>query len=98
MLSNKLTVITGSNSGIGLGIARELAKLGSDIVLNSFTDRPEDHDLAAQLAKEFGTTVRYISADMSDGDQCRNLIVEAGDVDILVNNAGIQHEIGRAHV
>lgn len=91
MLSNKLTVITGSNSGIGLGIARELAKLGSDIVLNSFTDRPEDHDLAAQLAKEFGTTVRYISADMSDGDQCRNLIVEAGDVDILVNNAGIQH-------
>lgn len=91
MLSNKLAVITGSNSGIGLGIARELAKLGANVVINSFTDRPEDHALAAELADEFGVTARYISADMSDGEQCRKLIADAGNVDILVNNAGIQH-------
>lgn len=91
MLSNKLAVVTGSNSGIGLGVARELAKLGANVVINSFTDRPEDHALAAELASEFGVTVRYIAADMSDGAQCRKLIADAGDVDILVNNAGIQH-------
>ena len=91
MLSNKLAVVTGSNSGIGLGIVRELAKLGANVVINSFTDRPEDHALAAELADEFGVTARYISADMSDGEQCRKLIADAGDVDILVNNAGIQH-------
>lgn len=91
MFSNKLAVVTGSNSGIGLGVARELAKLGADVVINSFTDRAEDHALAAELSEEFGVSARYIAADMSDGDQCRKLIADAGDVDILVNNAGIQH-------
>lgn len=90
-LSNKLAVITGSNSGIGLGIAEVLAKAGANIVLNSFTDREEDHALAAELAKRHGVEVRYIAADMSKGDDCRQLIAKAGDVDILVNNAGIQH-------
>ncbi len=90
-ISGKTAVVTGSNSGIGLGIARELAKAGGDVVLNSFTDSDEDHKLAADMAKEFGVKVRYISADMSDGDACRALIEKAGDVDILVNNAGIQH-------
>lgn len=91
MFSNKLAVITGSNSGIGLGIAQELAKQGADVVINSFTDRPEDHAVAAGIAKEFGVTARYIAADMSDAAQCRQLILDAGPVDILVNNAGIQH-------
>ena len=49
-LSGKTAVITGSNSGIGLGVAIELAKAGADIVLNSFTDRPEDHALADRIA------------------------------------------------
>ncbi|UUV04665.1 3-hydroxybutyrate dehydrogenase [Ruegeria sp. YS9] len=90
-LSGKTAIITGSNSGIGLGVARELAKAGADVVLNSFTDRDEDHALAAEIAKETGTNTRYIKADMSKGEECRSLIEQAGSCDILVNNAGIQH-------
>lgn len=90
-LKGKTAVITGSNSGIGLGIAWELARAGADVVLNSFTDRDEDHALAARIAQETGTQARYVKADMSQGDECRALIEEAGACDILVNNAGIQH-------
>jgi 3-hydroxybutyrate dehydrogenase len=90
-LSGKTAIITGSNSGIGLGVARELAKAGADVVLNSFTDREEDHALAAEIAQETGTKARYIKADMSVGGECRALIEKAGACDILVNNAGIQH-------
>lgn len=90
MLKGKRAIITGSNSGIGLGVAEELAKAGADVVLNSFTDRPEDHDLAADLGRRHGVNARYIAADMSDGDACRGLITFAGGCDILVNNAGIQ--------
>lgn len=90
-LKGKTAVITGSNSGIGLGVARELARAGADVVLNSFTDRPEDHALAAALGAEFGVTARYIKADMSQGAECRALVAQAGRCDILVNNAGIQH-------
>ncbi|MCL6282026.1 3-hydroxybutyrate dehydrogenase [Ruegeria sp. 2012CJ41-6] len=90
-LSGKTAVITGSNSGIGLGIAWELARAGADVVLNSFTDRDEDHALARDIAEETGTQARYIKADMSQGAECRDLIAQAGSCDILVNNAGIQH-------
>ena len=90
-LAGKTAVITGSNSGIGLGIARELARAGADVVLNSFTDRDEDHVLAAEIAAEHGVTARYIKADMSKGNECRALIEQAGACDILINNAGIQH-------
>lgn len=90
-LSGKTAVITGSNSGIGLGIAWELARAGADVVLNSFTDKDEDHALAAEIAQETGVTARYIQADMSKGDQCRALIEKAERCDILINNAGIQH-------
>ncbi|EEE38929.1 D-beta-hydroxybutyrate dehydrogenase [Rhodobacteraceae bacterium KLH11] len=90
-LAGKTAIITGSNSGIGLGIARELARAGADVVLNSFTDRDEDHALAAEIGQQTGTKARYIKADMSDGDACRALIEQAGACDILVNNAGIQH-------
>lgn len=91
MLKGALAVVTGSNSGIGLGIVRELAKQGSDVVINSFTDRPEDHALASEISSEFGVDARYIAADMADPEQCRNLISQAGNVTVLVNNAGIQH-------
>lgn len=90
-LKGKRAIVTGSNSGIGLGIAVELAKAGADLVINSFTDAPEDHALAARLAEEHGVTVRYIKADMSRGEECRALVEQAGGCDILVNNAGIQY-------
>lgn len=90
-LAGKRAVITGSNSGIGLGVAEALAAAGADVVLNSFTDRPEDHALAAELGARHGVTARYIAADMSKAAECRALIEQAGGCDILVNNAGIQH-------
>lgn len=90
-LSGKTAVITGSNSGIGLGIARELAKAGANVVLNSFTDTKDDHALAQEIADVTGVEARYIKADMSKGEQCRKLIEEAGACDILINNAGIQY-------
>ncbi|MFK7938166.1 MAG: 3-hydroxybutyrate dehydrogenase [Roseovarius sp.] len=90
-IAGKTAIVTGSNSGIGLGIATELARAGADVVLNSFTDSEDDHALAAKLSKEHGVRVRYIQADMSKASQCRALIEAAGACDILVNNAGIQH-------
>ncbi len=89
-LAGKTAVITGSTSGIGLGIAQVLAQAGADVVLNSFSDTAEDHALAQDLGAAHGVSARYIRADMSDGAQCRALIDEAGRCDILVNNAGIQ--------
>ena len=90
-LTGKTAIITGSNSGVGLGVARELAKSGANVVLNSFTDRDEDHALAAEIAQTHGVTAKYIAADMSKAEDCRRLVTEAGGCDILVNNAGIQH-------
>ena len=90
MLKGKTAIITGSNSGIGLGVAEELARAGASVVLNSFTDRSEDHQLAADLGARHGVAARYIAADMSKGAECRGLIAKAGACDILVNNAGIQ--------
>ncbi|MEM8842655.1 MAG: 3-hydroxybutyrate dehydrogenase [Pseudomonadota bacterium] len=93
-LSGKTAVVTGSNSGIGLGIAQEFARRGAHIAINSFTDTPEDHELAAKIAKEHGVDVHYIQADMSDAEATRGLITKANDLfgklDIVVNNAGIQ--------
>ncbi|MBU3031680.1 3-hydroxybutyrate dehydrogenase [Paracoccus marinaquae] len=89
-LTGKTAVVTGSNSGIGLGVARQLARAGANLVLNSFTDRDEDHALADRLAAEHGVSARYIKADMSRPDECRALVEQAGQCDILVNNAGIQ--------
>ena len=90
-LNGKTAVITGSNSGIGLGIARDLAESGASIVLNSFTDSAQYHALASVLGDEFGVPSRYIQADMSYPADCRALIDKAGTCDILINNAGIQH-------
>ncbi len=93
-LTGKTAVVTGSNSGIGLGVARELASAGANVVLNSYTDNEADYKLAAEIASDTGADVRYIQADLSKGDQSRRLVADAaaafGSVDILVNNAGIQ--------
>ena len=97
-LTGKVAVITGSTSGIGLGIAKSFAQAGASVVLNSFSDRDEDHQIARDLAEETSADVIYIQADMSDGAACRALITQAADrfgsVDVLVNNAGIQHVSG----
>lgn len=90
-LTGRTAVVTGSNSGIGLGIARCFAEAGADVLLNSYTDRPEDHELAHAIADEYGVGARYVPADLADPDQCARLVAEAGRCDILVNNAGIQH-------
>ncbi|MGB0960961.1 MAG: 3-hydroxybutyrate dehydrogenase [Halocynthiibacter sp.] len=90
-LKGKTAIVTGSNSGIGLGVVRELARAGADVILNSFTNRDEDHALAKTIAKEFNVNARYIQADMSKGADCRRLVTEAAQCDVLVNNAGIQH-------
>lgn len=92
---NRTAIITGSTSGIGLGMAEALAADGCNIVLNSFSDTPEDHALAEKLAAEHGIEAAYISADMSNPEACRALVEQAverfGRIDVLVNNAGIQH-------
>ncbi|WP_290690160.1 MULTISPECIES: 3-hydroxybutyrate dehydrogenase [unclassified Haematobacter] len=90
-LKGKTAIVTGSTSGIGLAIAQELARQGADVVLNSFTDREEDHEIARRIAEETGVAARYVKADMSKAADCRELIETVGACDILVNNAGIQY-------
>ncbi len=90
-LTGRTAIVTGSNSGIGLGIAWELARAGADVVLNSFTDREEDHALAEAITRETGTRAHYVKADMAAPAECRRLVEAVGRCDILVNNAGVQH-------
>ena len=95
MLQGKCAIVTGSTSGIGLGIARSLAASGAHLMLNGFGDAAQIESLRAGLAREFGVKVSYSGADMSKPDQIRQMVraarEELGSVDILVNNAGIQH-------
>jgi len=90
-LAGKTAIITGSSSGIGLGIAEALAGAGANVVLNASTDRPEGHALAHDIAERHGVDARFLPADLSDAGACRALIADAGRCDILVNNAGRQH-------
>ncbi len=95
MLNGKTAIITGSTSGIGLGIAEALAQTGANIVLNGFGDAMEIERTRCDLAQRTGTRVVYSPADMSKSGAIENMIrqtVDAfGAVDIMVNNAGIQH-------
>ncbi|MFY3545054.1 3-hydroxybutyrate dehydrogenase [Achromobacter xylosoxidans] len=95
MLKGKVAVVTGSTSGIGLGIATALAAQGADIVLNGFGDAAEIEKVRAGLAAQHGVKVLYDGADLSKGDAVRGLVDNAvrqmGRIDILANNAGIQH-------
>jgi 3-hydroxybutyrate dehydrogenase len=96
VLKGKSAVVTGSTSGIGLGIARALASAGAHIVLNgSRAPNPDIHALREELERDFGVRAIYCSADLSNPAQVDELIAVAertfGAVDILVNNAGIQH-------
>ena len=95
MLKHRSAIVTGSTSGIGLGIARAFARAGADVMLNGFGPADEIEATRAALERETGVKVRYSSADMSQPDQIRALAELAraafGRVDIVVNNAGIQH-------
>ncbi len=95
MLRGKTALVTGSTSGIGLGIAQALARQGANLVLNGFGDSEEPKRLVAEAGKEHGITVAHHGADMSKPEQIAEMIAFAsqatGRIDILVNNAGIQH-------
>ena len=93
-LSSKVALVTGSTSGIGLGIARVLAQHGADLVLNGFGNADEIETLRSGIASEFGVQVAYSGADLSRPDQISDMVAQMqqqlGSLDILVNNAGIQ--------
>jgi 3-hydroxybutyrate dehydrogenase len=90
MLKGKKAIVTGSTSGIGLGIARALASQGADVVLNGFGERRDIDALLKELTERYKVRVGYSAADVSKPDQVAAMIAEAA-ADILVNNAGIQH-------
>jgi len=95
MLKQKSAIVTGSTSGIGLGIARAFAEQGADVMLNGFGDADEIEFTRAGIERTCRVKVRYSNADMSKPDQIRAMAADAerafGKVDIVVNNAGIQH-------
>ncbi|HEV2100612.1 MAG TPA: 3-hydroxybutyrate dehydrogenase [Stellaceae bacterium] len=95
MLKGKTAIVTGSTSGIGLGIATALAAEGCALMLNGFGDPGEIEKLRSGMAEKFGVGAAYSPADMSKPGQIRELVADTvrhfGSVDILVNNAGIQH-------
>ena len=95
MLKGKNAVVTGSTSGIGLGIARALAKDGANVLINGFGPADAIEKERAGIEKEFGVTAIYSPADMTKPAEIADMITKAmtnlGSCDILVNNAGIQH-------
>lgn len=95
MLEGKTALVTGSTSGIGLGIATRLAADGANVVLNGFGDPREIESLKKNLAGKSRAEVLYDPADMTKPETIRAMVESAvarfGAVDIVVNNAGIQH-------
>ncbi len=94
-LQGKVALVTGSTSGIGLGIARALAEAGAAVMLNGFGDRAMIEALRAGLATEFAVRVAHHPADVAKPAEIAAMVAETrgrlGGLDILVNNAGIQH-------
>jgi 3-hydroxybutyrate dehydrogenase len=93
-LKGKTALVTGSTSGIGLGIATRFAAEGANVVLNGFGDAAAIEAIEAELAAK-GVQVTYSGADMAKPDEIAAMVAEAektfGAIDVLVNNAGIQH-------
>ena len=95
-LAGKVAIVTGSTSGIGLGIARALAQAGADVVVNGLGERKEIEFVCGELENGCPfSRVNYNGANLTDGGEATKLVEETaaefGRVDILVNNAGIQH-------
>jgi 3-hydroxybutyrate dehydrogenase len=95
MLKNRSAIVTGSTSGIGLGIARSLARQGADVMVNGFGEKSEVERLCESLAREAKVRVAFSGADMARPEEIAAMIEQAtrelGKVDILVNNAGVQY-------
>jgi len=95
MLKGKTALVTGSTSGIGLGIATAMAGEGANVVINGFGDAKQIEAIRSGLAKEHGVTVTYSPADMTKPDEIAAMVADAekefGAIDVLCNNAGIQH-------
>jgi len=93
-LKGKVALVTGSTSGIGLGIAEALAAEGASVMLNGFGDAAKSKNCELRLSRSFGVKALYSGADISKGEQLRAMVTETqkslGSLDILVNNAGIQ--------
>ena len=94
-MKNKSAIITGSTSGIGLAVARSLAREGCNIMLNGFGERSEIENIRQGLSSEYGVEAIYSDADMTVPEQIVEMVRSAADafggIDILGNNAGIQH-------
>ena len=95
MLEDKAAVVTGSTSGIGLGIACALGAQGANIMLNGFGERKAIEALMAELRAKYQVEVDYSGADMSRPVEVAEMVAQCvarfGSVDMLVNNAGVQH-------
>ncbi|NVK26296.1 MAG: 3-hydroxybutyrate dehydrogenase [Gammaproteobacteria bacterium] len=95
MLKNKVALITGSTSGIGLATAKVLARKGINLVINGLMSDEEGSQLARELETEFAIKVMFDGANLAEPKQIETMIRRAidtlGSIDILVNNAGIQH-------
>jgi 3-hydroxybutyrate dehydrogenase len=95
MTQQRNAVVTGSTSGIGLGIAEALAKSGMNVMLNGFGDAGEIEANRLRIAETHGVATDYSDADMTVPDDIRSMIEKTreafGAVDVVVNNAGIQH-------
>ena len=93
--TKRRALVTGSTSGIGLGIAEELAGAGFDVVLSGFGEPAAISALEQRFTQQYGVRAAHLAADLADAIQCRSLAERAqaflGGVDVLVNNAGIQH-------
>ncbi|GAA5316239.1 MAG: 3-hydroxybutyrate dehydrogenase [Candidatus Pelagadaptatus aseana] len=94
MLDSKVAIVTGSTSGIGLAIAKQLASSGCHIVLNGLAESEKIDTLLREIS-DMGVNAQYISADMSKPDEIEAMIADVyqkhGRIDVLVNNAGVQH-------
>ena len=95
MLKGKTVLVTGSTSGIGLGIARAFAQQGCHLMLNGLGEAAVIESLRAGLEREFGVRVLHHGADMRRPQEIEDMVIKTqqqlGSVDVLVNNAGIQH-------
>ena len=95
MLKGRSALVTGSTSGIGLGIATGLAQAGVNVMLNGLGDAQQIEQIRSDLATRTGVKVAYSAADMTQPGQIAQMVRDAetafGSVDVLINNAGIQH-------